>query len=169
MGSTPYPDLVFGSIGQNVLSPRFVGPILRLKCLRAQCISNTTRVCLKALEKHFFLLDAVPDLPDGRRYVAVALGENHIVLLRDDGRAFAPGATGLGQCKVPALPEGKRYTAVVAGWNHSMLLRDDGGAVAFADNDHGHCKIPDLPQGVHYVAGDQSTDTPLSGHGGYGQ
>ena len=22
----------------------------------AQCISNTTRVCLKALEKHFFLL-----------------------------------------------------------------------------------------------------------------
>ena len=56
MGSTPYPDLVFGSIGQNVLSPLLVGPILRLKCLCAQCISNTTRVCLKALEKHFFLL-----------------------------------------------------------------------------------------------------------------
>ena len=33
-----------------------VGPILRLKCMDAQCISNTTRVCLKAMEKHFFLL-----------------------------------------------------------------------------------------------------------------
>ena len=28
-GSTPHPDLVFGSIGQNVLSPLSVGPILR--------------------------------------------------------------------------------------------------------------------------------------------
>ena len=26
------------------------------KCMCAQCISNTTRVCLKALQKHFFLL-----------------------------------------------------------------------------------------------------------------
>ena len=57
-GSTLYPDWVFGSIGQNVLSPVLVGPILRLKCMHAQCISNTTRVCLKAMEKHFFLLTA---------------------------------------------------------------------------------------------------------------
>ena len=39
-----------------MLSPLLVGPILRWKCLCAQCISNTTRVCLKALAKHFFLL-----------------------------------------------------------------------------------------------------------------
>ena len=39
-----------------MLSPVLVGPILRLKCMDAQCISNTTRVCLKAMEKHFFLL-----------------------------------------------------------------------------------------------------------------
>ena len=39
-----------------MLSPLLVGPILRYKCLDAQCISNTTRVCLKALEKHSFLL-----------------------------------------------------------------------------------------------------------------
>ena len=39
-----------------MLSPLLVGPILRFKCLCSQCISNTTRVCLKALEKHFFLL-----------------------------------------------------------------------------------------------------------------
>ena len=43
-----------------MLSPLSVGPILRKKCLCAQCISNTTRVCLKALEKHFFLLQPVP-------------------------------------------------------------------------------------------------------------
>ena len=42
-----------------MLSPLLVGPILREKCLCAQCISNTTRVCLKALEKHFFLLYVV--------------------------------------------------------------------------------------------------------------
>ena len=53
---TYLPTWVFGSIGQNVLSPVLVGPILRLKCMDAQCISNTTRVCLKAKEKHFFLL-----------------------------------------------------------------------------------------------------------------
>ena len=41
-----------------MLSPVLVGPILRLKCMDAQCISNTTRVCLKAKEKHFFLLPA---------------------------------------------------------------------------------------------------------------
>ena len=40
-----------------MLSPLLVGPILRKKCLVAQCIPNTTRVCLKALEKRFFLLD----------------------------------------------------------------------------------------------------------------
>ena len=39
-----------------MLSPVLVGPILRLKCMDAQCISNTTRVCRKAIEKHFFLL-----------------------------------------------------------------------------------------------------------------
>ena len=39
-----------------MLSPVLVGLILRWKCPDAQCISNTTRVCLKALEKHFFLL-----------------------------------------------------------------------------------------------------------------
>ena len=39
-----------------MLSPVLVGPILRLKCMDAQCISNTTRLCLKAMEKHFFLL-----------------------------------------------------------------------------------------------------------------
>ena len=55
-GSTPYLDWVFGSIGQNVLSQLLVGPILRWKCLDAQCISNTTSVCLKALEKHIFIL-----------------------------------------------------------------------------------------------------------------
>ena len=41
-----------------MLSPVLVAPILRLKCMDAQCISNTTRVCLKAMEKHFFLLRA---------------------------------------------------------------------------------------------------------------
>ena len=47
-----------------MLSPVLVGPILRLKCMDAQCISNTTRVCLKAIEKHFFLLpEEVPLMP----------------------------------------------------------------------------------------------------------
>ena len=31
----------------------------------AQCISNTTRVCLKAMEKHFFLLVGLRSLPSG--------------------------------------------------------------------------------------------------------
>ena len=55
-GSTQHPGLVFGSIGQNVLSPILVRPILRLKCRRTKSISNTTKVYSKATEKHFFLL-----------------------------------------------------------------------------------------------------------------
>ena len=42
-----------------MLSPLLVEPILRWKCLDAQCIPDTTGVCLKALEKHFFLLAPV--------------------------------------------------------------------------------------------------------------
>ena len=49
-----------------MLSPLLVGPILREKSLDAQCIPNTTRVCLKALEKHFFLLWAPQPTPPPR-------------------------------------------------------------------------------------------------------
>ena len=46
-----------------MLSPLLVGPILREKCLDAQCISNTTRVCLEAFERHFFLLSSTGFTP----------------------------------------------------------------------------------------------------------
>ena len=55
-----------------MLSPLLVGPIIREKCLCAKCISNTTRVCLKALEKHFFLLGVA--LEDSQRPLGIRDG-----------------------------------------------------------------------------------------------
>ena len=43
------------------------------------------------------VIGGVPKLPRGRRYVAVAAGAEHTVLLRDDGAAVAFGDDRLGQ------------------------------------------------------------------------
>ena len=55
-GSTQHPYLMFGSIGENVLSFILVRPILRQECRIAKSTSSTTNVYPKAFEKHFFLL-----------------------------------------------------------------------------------------------------------------
>lgn len=85
------------------------------------------------------------------RYVAVAAGNNHTVLLRDDGAVEAVGAYRYGQIDVP--PGVGRVWEVVAGTHHTVLLLCDGGAVAFGVNEEGQCDVPALEPGERYVAG----------------
>lgn len=68
----------------------------------------------------------VPPLPQGRRYVNVAAGYRHSVLLRDDGAVVAFGDDADGQCSLPELPAGLRYVSVKAGACWTRLRRDDG-------------------------------------------
>ena len=77
-----------------MLSPVLVGPILRLKCMDAQCISNTTRVCLKAMEKHFFLLSG---LSRGRHWCCrrQATRPSYTATPEGTGRTSWPEAAGL--------------------------------------------------------------------------
>ena len=65
----------------------------------------------------------VPELPEGRRYVAASAGIQHTLLLRDDGQVVAFGGQKEGQCAVPELPEGLRYVQVAAGYNFSIVIR----------------------------------------------
>ena len=77
-------------------------------------------------------------------------GQDHSVLLRDDGQAVAFGENRRQQCNIPALPAGLRYVACAAGGIHSLLLRDDGQAVAFGLNVTQQRNIPALPVGRRY-------------------
>merc|ERR1712118_212257 len=51
----------------------------------------------------------VPTLPHGARYISVAAGSCHTVLLRSDGDVVAFGDNCYGLCNVPALPPGTHY------------------------------------------------------------
>jgi alpha-tubulin suppressor-like RCC1 family protein len=89
----------------------------------------------------------LPELPEFRKYVAVACGERHTVLLQDDGKAVAFGRNMFGQCDIPELPPKRKYKQIAAGEKHTVLLRDDGVAFAFGLNDFGQCNVPELPKG----------------------
>ena len=104
---------------------------------------------------------AVPELPEGVRYVACAAGSFHTVLLRSDGRAVAFGGHRYGQCSVPELPEGLRYVRCAGGGGHTVLLTSEGRVVAFGGDAAGGGwhgtdvggvgMVPELPESVRYV------------------
>ena len=64
---------------------------------------------------------AVPELPEGVKYISAAAGYLHSVLLRDDGAAVAFGSGEKGQCGVP---DGW-YSQVAAGDFHTVLCTTD--------------------------------------------
>ena len=63
--------------------------------------------------------------------VQVSAGKEHVVLLSNDGKAFAIGDDDRwGQCGIPALEQGIWYTQVSAGMFHTLLLCSDGSVRA---------------------------------------
>ena len=55
-------------------------------------------------------LEDSPEVPPGP-FVALAAGDAHLLLVRQDGTAAAVGANEQGQAAVPALPPGVKYVA----------------------------------------------------------
>jgi alpha-tubulin suppressor-like RCC1 family protein len=93
----------------------------------------------------------VPPLPPGTRYLSLAAGVQHALLLRSDGVVVAFGANNHGQCNVPQLPPGTVPVKMAGSLGHSVALLSDGSIVAFGDNSMGQCNVPPLPAGVRYV------------------
>ena len=73
------------------------------------------------------------------RYVAVAAGAFHTVLIRSDGSAVGSR----GSLQIPRLPAGIRYIAVAANLEHTLFLRSDGHAVS-CTNDSVECSLTSL-------------------------
>ena len=88
----------------------------------------------------------IPLLPSGTKYVGVACGNSHTILVRDDGGAAICGELGDGVRlasteSIPELPFyynhatrkslRLKYIACFAGGYSSVLLRDDNVAVGF--------------------------------------
>ena len=88
------------------------------------------------------VLLAVPALPPGISYVAVAEGERHALGLRNDGRVVAWGSPNEGQLAVPVPPLTSYYVEIAAGGNNSMARRNDGAVVVWGDNTYGQCSVP---------------------------
>ncbi|CAE7246356.1 glo-4 [Symbiodinium pilosum] len=86
------------------------------------------------------------------RYVAVAAGAFHTLLLRSDGVAVSSGSyKSLGL--IPKLPAGVKYVDVAANLEHTLLLRNDGHVIACGPDDGSERQqIPLLEVGKKYVA-----------------
>lgn len=86
--------------------------------------------------------DMDPDPPLGvqGRCIAAAAGDDHAVVVLDDGTAVAWGSNFAGQTEVPAGLSGLR--AVAAGASHSLALKADGTVVAWGANPDGQCNVP---------------------------
>jgi len=86
---------------------------------------------------------SVPCLGRSLRYVAVAAGVQHTLLLCSDGAVKACGLNLDGQCAMPETGSLQQpIVAISAGGFHSVLLDDAGQALALGCNDHGQCNLP---------------------------
>lgn len=86
------------------------------------------------------------------RYVAVAAGTFHTLLLRSDGVSLACGSY-KSQGLIPQPPAGVKYIDVAANLEHTLLLRSDGQAIACGPGDGSERQqIPLPPAGQEYVA-----------------
>lgn len=103
-----------------------------------------------------------PALKEDLRYVAVAAGTQHSLLLRSDGVVEAFGLNLDGQTDVPTLP--RPIVAVAAGGFHSLVLDDTGHCWAFGCNRRSQCQLPEQGPVVAVAAGNGHTLT-LTGDG----
>ncbi len=74
------------------------------------------------------------------KITAVAAGDYHTVVLKEDGTAAAIGNNYSGQCSVGSW---KNLAAVYAGCYHTIGLKKDGHVVATGDNSAGQCNVED--------------------------
>ena len=72
--------------------------------------------------------------------LAIAAGEFHSVLVKDDGTVIAWGGNANGQTNVPSNLT--NAIAAAAGYSHTLVLKADGSIVAWGQNDLGQTNVP---------------------------
>jgi alpha-tubulin suppressor-like RCC1 family protein len=95
----------------------------------------------------------------GSRYQAVALGSDHSLWLRTDGRIEAAGYNGNGALGQPdsvylsqsllVVPGTATYTAIAAGNSFSLAVRSDGTVWIWGHNSRGQYGTPPANDAVH--------------------
>lgn len=81
-----------------------------------------------------------PTLSTTPRYVAVAAGEKHSLVLTSTGAVNAYGDNTAGQATVPASVIDA--VAIAAGNRHSVALLNTNTIIAWGDNTHKQCTVP---------------------------
>lgn len=92
----------------------------------------------------------MPTLPPGADVDRLAAGGRHSLVRCRDGRVFAWGDDGLGQCTLPTLPPSARCMALAAGTGHTLLRLADGFVQCLGDDASGQATPPVLPPGRVY-------------------
>lgn len=98
-----------------------------------------------ALEEKDQRLEKQLSLPKG----VLALGNEHTVLLKQDGTVLACGDDRFGQCDVGSWTD---VVAVAAGAYHTLGLRADGTVLSAGDNSRGQCDVGGIRGAVEIVA-----------------
>jgi len=98
----------------------------------------------------------IPPAGEGLRYVQVAAGGCHTVLLRSNGTVMfwdvpEEGHGDSGWRDWPAQEEGVTFVQIAAGGGSTILLRSDGTIVASGGNLPEQCEIPVLEAGLTYT------------------
>ena len=112
---------------------------------------------------------AYPTPPAGHIFLKAACGDEHLMLLLDDGTVMGAGNHNDNRLDIPTLPDGLFYTDVSCGDDHTVLIRSDGAALAFGKVDdvddpgavdevvefmlsyNERVQIPELPRGMSYI------------------
>lgn len=94
------------------------------------------------------------DVSGWPRVVAIAMGESHIVGLREDSTVIAAGDGSNGQCNVSAW---NHIVAIAAGYRHTVGLCKDGTVIAAGSNNFKQCNVSEWKNIVAIAAGDYYT------------
>ncbi len=95
----------------------------------------------------------------------IAVGENHIVGVHEDGTVFATGDNTNGQCGVD---DWQNIVSVAAGRLHTVGLRADGTVVAAGYNQNGECSVDKwtnicaIAVGGHHTVGLRADGTAVA-------
>ena len=80
---------------------------------------------------------------------AIAVGNAHTVLLRENGTVLASGDNQYGQCDVGGWTD---VVAVACGAYHTLGLRADGSVLAVGNDQYGQCSVSDVRNAVEIRA-----------------
>ena len=134
------PRVLFLCTGNSCRSQMAEGWARKLKAAEIDAYSAGTDphglnpLAIKALGLGTDGQTAVPPLPSGQTYVAIATGIYHSIAKRSDGTWLAWGLNIHGQCNIPSPPAGMSYLTLDGGYDNTVAVRSDGRIVGWGSN-----------------------------------